>query len=77
MTLKFKKTLQAIGICILSWIYALVFAALASACSSDNETGGGSVEKTASLRLSISGGNAGQTRATADALPRMKQPFIG
>lgn len=45
MTLKFKKTLQAIGICILSWIYALVFAALASACSSDNETGGGSVEK--------------------------------
>ena len=69
MTLKFKKTLQAIGICILSWIYALVFAALASACSSDNETGGGSVEKTASLRLSISGGNVGQTRATADALP--------
>ena len=27
------------------------------------------MEKTASLRLSISGGNAGQTRATADALP--------
>lgn len=70
MTLKFKKTLHVIGICILSWIYALAFAALASACGSDTETGCVSVDKTASLRLSISGGNAsGHTRATADALP--------
>lgn len=67
--LKYKKTLRIVGICIISWLYALVFAVLVSSCSGEDENTGRNAAKTASLRLSISGGTAGKTRATADALP--------
>lgn len=68
-TLRYKKTLQIVGICITSWLYALLFASLATSCSGEDESAGGHVKRTALLRLDISGSNAAKTRATADALP--------
>ena len=72
MVSKRKKTLKVIGIFVVSWLYAIVFAALATSCSSDDghpqrEIDRG--ERTASLQLTIAGAKAGQTRATGDALP--------
>ena len=69
MVLKYKKTLRIVGICIICWLYALAFAALASSCGGEAESIGGNTAKTALLRLSISGTNAAKTRATAVALP--------
>lgn len=69
MVLKYKKTLRIVGICIICWLYALAFAALASSCGGEAESIGGNTAKTALLRLSISGTNAAKTRATAAALP--------
>ena len=39
-TLKYKKTLRIAGICIICWLYALAFAALASSCSGEDESAG-------------------------------------
>lgn len=67
---KYKKTLRIAGICIICWLYALAFAALASSCGSEDENAGRGAAKTASLRLNISGNSGAKTRATADALPQ-------
>lgn len=68
-TLKYKKTLRIAGICIICWLYALAFAALASSCSGEDESAGRNMAKTALLRLNVSGTGAASTRATAAALP--------
>lgn len=68
-TLKYKKTLRIAGICVICWLYALAFAALASSCSGEDESAGRNMAKTALLRLNVSGTGAASTRATAAALP--------
>ena len=67
--MKYKKTLRIAGICIICWLYALAFAALASSCSGEDESAGRNMAKTALLRLNVSGTGAASTRATAAALP--------
>lgn len=76
-TLKYKKTLRIAGICIICWLYALAFAALASSCSGEDESAGRNMAKTALLRLNVSGTGAANTRATAAALPENESAFIG
>ena len=39
--MKYKKTLRIAGICVICWLYALAFAALASSCSGEDERGEG------------------------------------
>ena len=67
--MKYKKTLRIAGICVICWLYALAFAALASSCSGEDESAGRNMAKTALLRLNVSGTGAASTRATAAALP--------
>lgn len=68
---KYKNSLKITGVIIICWLYALAFAALVAACSSDdnNLSNGKDTTKKASLQLTIAGAATDKTRATGSELP--------
>lgn len=68
MMIKCEKTMKISGICLFSWLLAIVFAMFAS-CSGEEENSRRPMGKTAGLQLTLSGGNPADTRATGNALP--------